>query len=410
MPDSAPPAAPAPVAVRAAPADLDLVELALLGASPAGLRLAHGRTAPVLLEDAESTPVAEVDGTGRIHPLRPLAPRPALERGAGGVASLADARVLGASAAVLFHALPTRRALERAREATGDGLVLLVALTGRATADAGALLGGVAAAASSGAAGGSAIAVALPWSPSAPTDAFVSPFADDEALQRWAGEVLGVERVLLADDEDDRLLAELAERLAAAERRVLPPEVLPYRRRSTGRGCVVLLTGLSGSGKSTLARAVEARLTETGRTVTVLDGDEVRTLLSAGLGFDAEGRAMNIRRIGWVASLVARHGGTAIAAPIAPFAEGRAEMRLRVEGEGARFVLVHVATPLEVCEARDRKGLYAKARAGLIPDFTGISSPYEAPTDADLVVDTSRTDIDAAADAVVALLEREGRA
>jgi sulfate adenylyltransferase len=142
----------------------------------------------------------------------------------------------------------------------------------------------------------------------------------------------------------------------------------------------------------------------------VLDGDEVRTLLSAGLGFDAAGRAMNIRRIGWVASLVARHGGTAIAAPIAPFADGRAEMRARVEGEGGRFVLVHVATPLEVCEARDRKGLYAKARAGLIPDFTGISSPYEAPVDADLVVDTSRTDVDAAADAVVALLEREDRA
>jgi sulfate adenylyltransferase len=188
-----------------------------------------------------------------------------------------------------------------------------------------------------------------------------------------------------------------------------PAEVQPFLARQPRRGLVVLFTGYSGSGKSTIARGVEAGLEERGRTVTVLDGDEVRALLSAGLGFDAEGRSMNVRRIGWVASLIARHGGVALAAPIAPFAADRAEVRRMVLDGGDRFVLVHVSTPLEVCEERDRKGLYAKARAGLLPDFTGISSPYEAPTDADVVVDTSRTSVDEAVSRVLAALEEEER-
>ncbi|NNH53725.1 adenylyl-sulfate kinase, partial [Promicromonospora citrea] len=154
-------------------------------------------------------------------------------------------------------------------------------------------------------------------------------------------------------------------------------------------GAVVFFTGLSGSGKSTVARALAAELEDDGLGTTLLDGDEVRHHLSKGLGFDRESRETNVRRIGYVASLVARHGGIAVAAPIAPFAQGRAEVRALAEQAGGRFVLVHVSTPLEVCEARDRKGLYARARAGEIPDFTGISSPYEEPTDADLVIDTT---------------------
>ena len=118
--------------------------------------------------------------------------------------------------------------------------------------------------------------------------------------------------------------------------------------------------------------------------MTLLDGDEVRQVLSAGLGYDAASRAANIERIAYVAALVAEHGGIAIAAPIAPFAAGRQHARELAERHGA-FLLVHVSTPLAVCEARDRKGLYARARAGEIADFTGISSPYEVPDDADVV-------------------------
>jgi sulfate adenylyltransferase len=128
----------------------------------------------------------------------------------------------------------------------------------------------------------------------------------------------------------------------------------------------------------------------------------VRRMLSAGLGFSAEDRERNVRRIGFVAAEVARHGGVALCAPIAPYARSRAEVRQMVADVGADFVLVHVATPLDVCEQRDRKGLYAKARAGEVPAFTGVSDPYEEPTDADLVLDTSDLTID---DAVAAVLE-----
>ena len=156
------------------------------------------------------------------------------------------------------------------------------------------------------------------------------------------------------------------------------------------RGVVLMLTGLSGSGKSTIARAVRDHVVETSdQGVTLLDGDEVRRHLSAGLTFSAADRETNVRRIGWVAAEIAHHGGLVICSPIAPFAGTRAEVRRLVEGRGSRFVLVHVSTPLEECERRDRKGLYARARAGLIPEFTGISSPYEEPVDADLVIDTT---------------------
>jgi sulfate adenylyltransferase len=193
---------------------------------------------------------------------------------------------------------------------------------------------------------------------------------------------------------------------------LVPPAVAAELRRArpprSARGLVVFFTGLSGSGKSTLARDLQHALLERGdRTVSLLDGDLVRRLLSAGLTFSREDRDLNIARIGYVATEVARHGGIAICAPIAPYAAARAAVRSMVSEVGD-FLLVHVSTPLEVCEARDRKGLYAKARAGLIGSFTGISDPYEEPADADLVLDTSVVSRREAVAAVLAMLTKGG--
>ncbi|WP_017571874.1 adenylyl-sulfate kinase [Nocardiopsis halotolerans] len=184
-------------------------------------------------------------------------------------------------------------------------------------------------------------------------------------------------------------------------------ELARLRPARTRRGLTVLFTGLSGSGKSTIARGVCDGVRRSGRSVTLLDGDVVRRMLSSGLTFSREHRELNIRRIGYVASEITRHGGVAVCAPIAPYAKGRAEVRAMVE-EFGDFFLVHVATPLEVCEARDRKGLYAKARAGEIPEFTGISDPYEEPDDADLVVDTEGMDPSESVARVLAALRAGG--
>jgi sulfate adenylyltransferase len=155
------------------------------------------------------------------------------------------------------------------------------------------------------------------------------------------------------------------------------------------QGVTVFFTGLSGSGKSTIARGLVEWLLDDGRRpASLLDGDGVRRLLSAGLGFARADRDLNIRRIGFVAAEITKHGGLAICAPIAPFEAVRQEVRERVEEVGG-FILVHVSTPLAECERRDRKGLYARARRGLVLEFTGISSPYEPPPRADLRLDTT---------------------
>lgn len=175
------------------------------------------------------------------------------------------------------------------------------------------------------------------------------------------------------------------------------------------QGLVVFFTGLSGSGKSTLAQALSHRLLETGgRSVSLLDGDIVRRNLSRGLTFSREDREVNIERIGWVAAEIARHGGLAICSPIAPFDRTRKAARAMADDVGAAFVLIHVATPLEECERRDRKGLYAKARRGEIEHFTGISSPYETPTDADLTFDTTGRTIDEVLDEILTFLVGRG--
>src|SRR3954469_16375847 len=174
-----------------------------------------------------------------------------------------------------------------------------------------------------------------------------------------------------------------------------------------GTGVTVFLTGLSGAGKSTIADALVAQLETEGRPVTVLDGDVVRRHLSSELTFSREHRDLNIRRIGYVASEVTRHGGIAIAAPIAPYDATRRDVRAMIERYGG-FVLVHVATPLEVCEERDRKGLYARARSGDLPAFTGISDPYETPADAELVIDTSEGTAEDAVEEVIRYLRGAG--
>jgi len=191
-----------------------------------------------------------------------------------------------------------------------------------------------------------------------------------------------------------------------------PPSVARELRRArpprAERGVAIFFTGLSGSGKSTVARGLAEALIERGdRTVSLLDGDQVRHLLSAGLTFSRADRDLNIARIGYVAAEVARHGGIAICAPIAPYAQARATAREMVTEVGD-FLLIYVSTPVDVCAARDRKGLYAKARAGLIKDFTGVSDPYEEPRDADLVLDTSAMTRQQAVNAVLKLLMTGG--
>jgi sulfate adenylyltransferase len=208
---------------------------------------------------------------------------------------------------------------------------------------------------------------------------------------------------------------ELRRRLA--EGREIPdwftfPEVAAELRRSYPprhrQGFTVFFTGLSGAGKSTIASALMVKLLEMGgRPVTLLDGDLVRKHLSSELGFSKEHRDINIRRIGYVASEITKNGGIAICAPIAPYDRVRKEVRGMIDPLGG-FILVHLSTDLAVCEGRDRKGLYAKARAGLVANFTGVSDPYEAPTDAEVTIDTAETSPAEAVQEIILRLERDG--
>ena len=190
------------------------------------------------------------------------------------------------------------------------------------------------------------------------------------------------------------------------------PEVIAELRRTYPprgkQGFSVFFTGLPSSGKSTLANVLITRLMEIGgRPTTLLDGDLVRKHLSSELGFSKEHRDINIRRIGWVASEVTKNGGIAVCAPIAPYDRIRKEVRAMVEPVGG-FVLIHVATPVEVCEQRDRKGLFAKARAGIIKEFTGVSDPYEEPEDAEIAIDTTELSPQEGVQNVILHLEKEG--
>lgn len=242
---------------------------------------------------------------------------------------------------------------------------------------------------------------------------FYGPFEAQQLLERYQAE-LGIQVVPfpamvyaanrdtyvpateVAADDDVRDISGTQLRRHLHEGSEIPswfsfPEVVRILRErhpvQAPRGFALFFTGLSGAGKSTIAQALVAQLLEhTSRAVTVLDGDEVRKHLSRGLGFSREDRAANVTRIGYVASEIVRHGGIAVCAPIAPYADARADARSLVEAHGD-FIEIHVATALEVCEARDRKGLYAQARAGKIAHFTGISDPYEVPEQPELRVD-----------------------
>ena len=190
------------------------------------------------------------------------------------------------------------------------------------------------------------------------------------------------------------------------------PEVAEELRRTHPprhqQGFTVFFTGLSGSGKSTIANALLVKLLELGgRPVTLLDGDHIRKHLSSELGFSREHRDLNILRIGYVASEITKNGGIALCAPIAPYAATRGKVRDMIEPTGG-FLEVHVATSLEVCESRDRKGLYAKARAGIIKEFTGISDPYEVPKNPEMRIDTGNLTPDLAAHRILIKLESLG--
>ncbi len=222
-----------------------------------------------------------------------------------------------------------------------------------------------------------------------------------------------VERDAVAGDELSP--GEFARRLS--ERLEVPswysyPEVLRelakvYRPKNR-IGITLFFTGLSGSGKSTLAQIIYGKFIEEGhRSVTLLDGDVVRRNLSSELGFSRPHRDLNVRRIGFVASEISKNGGVAICAPIAPYADTRRAVRELIEQSGA-FIEIHVSTPLEICEQRDRKGLYAKARKGIIPEFTGISDPYEEPETPEIRIDTSYVTPVEAAQEVFLYLLREG--
>ena len=213
------------------------------------------------------------------------------------------------------------------------------------------------------------------------------------------------------DISGTELRRRLAEGLDIPEWFSFPSVVSELRRARPAKskqGFTIFFTGLSGSGKSTIANALMVKLMEMGsRPVTLLDGDVVRKNLSSELGFSKEHRDLNIRRIGYVASEITKNGGIAICAPIAPYTATRRAVREDIEGFGA-FIEIYVATSLEECERRDRKGLYKLAREGKIKEFTGISDPYEAPTNAELVLETENVAVDSCASKVILKLGQLG--
>ncbi len=236
-------------------------------------------------------------------------------------------------------------------------------------------------------------------------------YVQERAQYEPNDEIADRDNVTILNISGTELRRRLAEGLEIPEWFSFPEVVKELRRTKPPRsqqGFTVFFTGLSGSGKSTIANAMMVKLMEQGgRPVTLLDGDVVRKHLSSELGFSKEHRDINIRRIGYVASEITKNGGIAICAPIAPYTTTRRAVREMVEAFGA-FVEVHVATSLEECERRDRKGLYQLAREGKIKEFTGISDPYEAPESAELVVDTEGMDVDYCAQQVLLKLESMG--
>jgi len=240
--------------------------------------------------------------------------------------------------------------------------------------------------------------------------------SDAEALVRKHADELGLtvvpfEKTETAERTADEARQHLEEGLDVPDSFTYPEVIESLRRARPPRakqGFTVFFTGLSGAGKSTIAKTLVAKLMEAGtRPVTLLDGDIVRKNISSELGFSRKHRDLNILRIGFVASEITKNRGAAVCAPIAPYRAVRRRVRETIARYGG-FVEIYVSTPLEVCEKRDRKGLYAKARAGLIKGFTGIDDPYEAPEDAELAIDTSSVSPEEAAGRILRHLEDAG--
>ena len=385
--------------------EIDYLELCLRGYVPPA---AHPRMQPLQpceLLDQEGTAVARWDGV-TLTGLRPLADgvgpawSPHLRRGAADVsqsemttllvpfAAPLSTEQLHHAASVALHAqadagspeLPARRArlliavlvsrLAPTRGVIGGGtLVDLAEEAKRMIKDANPLL--------------ECEILVLPW-----------PRTDAPSLEALAQQ-LGATSITPSTDVDDGTLTEFPPQATAALRAASNPE--------KHGGAVILFTGLSGSGKSTISRALANALRDFHLHTELLDGDELRRRVSQHLGFDRASRVQNVMNIARVAAEAAAGGAIAIAAPIAPFHEARSAAREIVAGK-VPFIMIYISTPLEVCEARDRKGLYARARTGEIAEFTGISSPYEPPDDADLTIDASRIPLEESVDLILALL------
>ena len=396
---------------------LDVLEQVLLGATSLrsmqdALGLDRDLPGDVSLHDSENTPVARIHG-GSIASLRPLpqgiGPQwdPALRRRPDEVR---DAIGKGESQTVALALLapPTLTELSEALAtvaACGANTLILAALVSRSRSQDGAVASphvgpngivraaqGVADELSLSGQVTRCIPLAIPW----PLRASI-PLGEREDEIRKLLATYGATTVLIGGDQRQFSDAAAGQQLPTAsqiehERAISAPRHSP---------ATILFTGLSGSGKSTIARAVTERLLYTSAVdVVLLDGDEMRRRVSQDLGFDRASRNTNVARIAEAAAQVVTSGGIAIAAPIAPFREGRERAREIATAAGP-VLLVYVSTPLEVCEARDRKGLYAKARRGEVKDFTGISSPYEMPSDADLVIDASVVPVERAVDQIL---------
>lgn len=401
---------------------VDLLELVLSGAAPVTSLLrtlnADGSISPLIqLNDGENTPLAYISGD-TISALQPLARgvgpqwNAGLRRSAHDVQREVAAVSGGGAIALAVHTPPSTSELERAVaavHATGADVLLIAALVSRTVppnesavrrvGPTGVARSVVAAATelSSRLSDVRVIPLIIPW----PLN-LARQLVDQEGVANQILKQYGASATIVGADQNVLSKTELAELLPAASR----AEVERVRSNRSVRPAVILFTGLSGSGKSTIARAVAERLQDDGAAnVVLLDGDEMRRRISQDLGFDRASRNKNIERIAEAAALIASQGGIAIAAPIAPFIEGRARAR-EIASAVAPYLLVYISTPLEVCESRDRKGLYAKARTGEVKEFTGISSPYESPADADLVIDASLVPVERAVDQIIQLLGR----
>jgi sulfate adenylyltransferase len=378
-------------------AGIDLLELVRLGAQPSSaLQRYLTDNTTVLLCDEENTPLSELSPAGVKH-LRPLASGVGLawsQELRQPVTSLAQHA--HPTLALIAHLPPSNAELEaltaRAKNLSAKSLLLCALVSRSPAVDGEVQPSGLIRALTSAA---EELKRSLP---TCQITLLALPCPKGELNPEDLARAYGATDVMTG-----------AERYSAEAPHGYPAgsadEIERARNTEWSKGAVVFFTGLSGSGKSTVAAALAELLRDEGaRGVALLDGDAMRRSISAGLGFDRASRNTNVQRLGAAAAELARAGGIAIAAPIAPFAEGRA--LARKAAVGLPFLLVHISTPLEVCEQRDRKGLYAKARAGTISDFTGISSPYEAPDDADLVIDASAVSAYEAATQVKELLKK----